>query len=368
MQKIKGKVPELITLPLVMIGLVLAIILKNVSVWLALADLAVVLAWFWLSHLYYVEINDSGMAMRYGLIKLSIKGGYSVQTRTIMGGYSLVTYVGDNGKKIYFFADDTEEQDTSSEKIEDTTDYEKLFKTLEKPSIAFEFTDKQTNSHIGGLPMVEKGFTWPTAFIGKCYGNSDDNTTNYMELLADIDLAEVKPFDTDNLLPKSGHLCVFYDMEGFPWDSEQSNEGVKVFYFENPTEKLDAPTPKDTEVRQVYPIHNITFSNKMSVPTEEEFNANTGKNYKGYFEAYDNFGYLPDECAYTAKMFGYADFMQGYAKPKGDYVLLMQLDSYYFDDKDKLDLGDAGFLFIYITKQDLINKDFSKIKYVLQCG
>lgn len=368
MQRIKGRLPELITLTIVMIGLIASIILKNVSVWLALADLALTLAWFWLSHLYYVEINDNGVTMRYGLIKRSIRGGYSVQSRTIMGGYLLVIYVSDSGKKIHFFADTTEEKDLSDEEEKDMNDYEKLFKTLERPSIAFEFTDKQTNSHIGGLPMVEKGFTWPTAFIGECYGNSENNTTNYMEFLADIDLAEVKPFDTENLLPASGHLCVFYDMEGFPWDSEQSKEGVKVFYFENPTEEINAPTPKDTEIRQVYPRHNITFSNKMSVPTEEEFTANTEKNYTGYFEAYDNSKYVPSESKYTAKMFGYADFMQGYAKPQGDYVLLMQLDSYYFSNKDKLDLGDAGFLYIFITKQDLINKDFSKVKYILQCG
>ena len=80
-------------------------------------------------------------------------------------------------------------------------------------------------------------------------------------------------------------------------------------------------------------------------------------------------GYFKDEeSEYDTHLFGYATFMQGNAKPKGDYILLMQIDSYYFGNGDELNLGDAGQLYIYISKKNLINRNFSNIKYELQCG
>ena len=247
-------------------------------------------------------------------------------------------------------------------------DFESEFKSLEKETIFITPCDFKTNSHIGGLPFVEMGFTWPTAYIEKSIGNSEDNTTNYMELLIDIDLAEMNKFDTEHLLPDHGHLCVFYDMEAFPLCNEDSEEGVKVFYFENPTIEIDAIPPQEGEVRQIYKRHNITFKSGISVPCFDEYSSNLSQNIKYYDEGV-RLGYFKDEeSEYDTHLFGYATFMQGNAKPKGDYILLMQIDSYYFGSGDELNLGDAGQLYIYITKEDLKNRNFKNIKYDLQCG
>ena len=87
-------------------------------------------------------------------------------------------------------------------------------------------------SKIGGKPYLPKDFVWPY----------------YQELplsfLAQINLEEVNSFDKDKLLPSTGMLYFFYELETEEWGYELKNKGCsKVLYFEDTSnfELIDFP-------------------------------------------------------------------------------------------------------------------------------
>jgi uncharacterized protein YwqG len=67
-------------------------------------------------------------------------------------------------------------------------------------------------------------------------------------------------------------------------------------------------------------------------------------------------------------MLGCADLIQGnIVEDADDNVLLLQLNSIESVDADELMFGDCGAIYFYISRQDLKNKRFDRIKFELQC-
>ena len=67
-------------------------------------------------------------------------------------------------------------------------------------------------------------------------------------------------------------------------------------------------------------------------------------------------------------MLGWADLIQGnIVEDADDNVLLLQLNSIESVDADELMFGDCGAIYFYISRQDLKNKRFDRIKFELQC-
>ena len=120
-----------------------------------------------------------------------------------------------------------------------------------------EIVDK---SKIGGKPYLPKDFVWPY----------------YHELplsfFAQINLEEVNSLDKDNLLPNSGILYFFYELETQEWGYNPQNKGcAKVFYFKNTTNFTLINFPEDMEDYYKIPEFKVNFKSNISLPSYEDF-------------------------------------------------------------------------------------------------
>ena len=69
------------------------------------------------------------------------------------------------------------------------------------------------SSKIGGNPAVPEGFVWP------CYEGTP------LSFMAQINLKDVANLDKDNLLPKSGILSFFYELDSMKWGYDPKDKG-----------------------------------------------------------------------------------------------------------------------------------------------
>ena len=254
-------------------------------------------------------------------------------------------------------------------------------------------------SKIGGKPYLPKDFVWPY----------------YQELplsfLAQINLEEVNSFDKDKLLPSTGMLYFFYELETEEWGYELKNKGCsKVLYFEDTSNFELIDFPKDMKGYCQVPEFKVNFKSNISYPSYENFeklNENDVllekyETFEGYDELNDNFfdnycdfyeEYMDSLESHT-KLLGYPDVVQNAmeeecvevtrdfdmeavkASPKKyreevikdskDWILLFQMDTVKTSDYELM-FGDSGHIYFWIKKEDLKNKNFDNIWLILQC-
>ena len=249
-------------------------------------------------------------------------------------------------------------------------------------------------SKIGGKPYLPKDFVWPY----------------YQELplsfLAQINLEEVNSFDKDKLLPSTGMLYFFYELETQEWGYSPQNKGcAKVFYFEDSSNFELIDFPKNMEDDYKIPEFKINFKSNISLPSYEDFfnlvedkeelkDITENEFYDIYHSAYDELSkkYLvpiekyikllayPDviqnsmeeECAAVARGFnmggiGYPKkYKEEIKKASKDWILLFQMDTVETSDYELM-FGDCGHIYFWIKKEDLANKNFENIWLILQC-
>ena len=245
-------------------------------------------------------------------------------------------------------------------------------------------------SKIGGKPYLPKDFVWPY----------------YEELplsfLAQINLEEVNSFDKDKLLPSTGMLYFFYELETEEWGYHPESKGcAKVFYFEDTSNFELINFPKDMKDYCEVPEFKVSFKSNISLPSYENFylilkEQDTFKkqdiSFKDFIPLYDEI-FIPD-TNYT-KLLGHPEVIQnpmeeeceavtrgfnmggiGYLhlkkyhdeikKASKDWVLLFQMDTVESDDYELM-FGDCGHIYFWIKKEDLANKNFENIWLILQC-
>ena len=242
-------------------------------------------------------------------------------------------------------------------------------------------------SKIGGKPYLPKDFVWPY----------------YEELplsfLAQINLEEVNSFDKDKLLPSTGMLYFFYELETEEWGYELKNKGCsKVLYFEDTSNFELIDFPKDMKGYCQVPEFKVTFKANISYPSYEDFDIihNGGKevadNFEdfqdAYFDIYNN--HMESLDSYT-KLLGYPDVIQssmeeqcaaitkgfigGIDSPKKyreevikdskNWILLFQMDAIKVYDYELM-FEDYGHIYFWIKKEDLKNKNFDNVWLILQ--
>ena len=109
-----------------------------------------------------------------------------------------------------------------------------------------EMIDK---SKIGGKPYLPKDFIWPY------YQGLP------LSFLAQISLEEVSLLDKDKLLPSTGMLYFFYELETQEWGYSPQNKGcAKVFYFEDSSNFELIDFPKNMEDDYKIPEFKINFN------------------------------------------------------------------------------------------------------------
>ncbi len=245
-------------------------------------------------------------------------------------------------------------------------------------------------SKIGGKPFLPSDFVWP-------YFASEDGEKP-LSFLCQINLAEAKSCDSENLLPEKGMLLFFYEAETQPWGFDPAdNSAFRVCYYEDTAGFAPFDIPAELAAELCPAERLLAFEKRTSYPDFEEieFYAEVAENvyYEDYVSALEDNGKSMDED--THKLLGYADIMQnemltecesvsrgnycgGYEeldpeeeadiqKCAKEWILLLQLSTLEADEYELM-WGDCGRLYFYIRKEDLKNKNFDKIWLVLQCG
>ncbi len=371
-----GSIPTSIKLNFLSLGAVLIIfVYAFLGLVAGIISAGVILVLFLCTFLHFSVTKQGNFTVWYGPIKLSIKNESYVVHATDLGERKIVTYTGfESNKRIIFFMKKEpvllkDQPQTTKEEIDEKIS--KLTKRYKKQSIHFQLAKTNSKSQFGGIALLPKDFAWPrfNRYGAYMFNKIDKPHLNApLSFIADFDLSEVAPFDDKNLLPDSGHLCVFYDLKEKPYGQGKENPSLQIFYFPEDIERVPTvPPEKDVPVLEK---QGLTFYTKTELPSKDEMEARkliNGREVEAYYEILDC-GYKNPEHEYTSKIFGYEDSIQGFTQNSCPtrHILLFQFDS--FGNDDEFMLHDGGKIYVYITPSDLKKLDFSRITYELQCG
>lgn len=254
-------------------------------------------------------------------------------------------------------------------------------------------------SKIGGQPDLPAGFSWFTEtntvttkkkfwIFGK---ETQQIITKSLSFIAQINLLEISQFDSENLLPKNVILYFFYAEGQDAWglDFKDKNK-FKILFFDGDLTTLKRfDFPEDLQNSRFKPC-SIVAKQEISLPSygyglDEDLNLTDDEADIFYDKIYED-GNLN-------KLLGYADNIQGemelecelvtnglycgdpsgYNDPRAktlepnakNWRLLLQVDS---NEENEMMWGDCGRLYFWIKKEDLINKQFDKSWFSLQCS
>lgn len=209
--------------------------------------------------------------------------------------------------------------------------------------------------------------------------------------LAQFNLVEVAPYDSEGLLPRAGMLYFFIDEndDGMP---SGLDEGVNRTIFHNVTNdaliRLDRPASHSS--RSVYDPCSIYFGQQATLPTwlrymnlyyEDIHDFNTSEHVQRFTALRDAnpqerevfksvlSAFQRDEAvSYYNRLLGCPDEIQHDLSfgPDQDlnWRLLFQLDSV---DNARMSWGDCGLLYFLIRQDDLLARDFTRLWLTMQC-
>lgn len=133
-------------------------------------------------------------------------------------------------------------------------------------------------------------------------------------LLLPDNLAQVKAYDKDHLLPGRGILYFFYKCESFAWGFDPADRGAaRAFYFENTDGLVPLAPPGDFAGEYTIPEIAVKFRSQKSYPGFEEFEnySDLDCDREEYEEALEKPGIDTEKNPEGHKLFGYADAIQG---------------------------------------------------------
>lgn len=255
-------------------------------------------------------------------------------------------------------------------------------------------------SKFGGKPDLPAGFAWPY-YEGVDY--SDVRANRPLAFLAQLNCADLQPYDTEGLLPQTGVLSFFYELETMPWGFDPADRGsARAFWFEN---EMLAPTDFPDDLMEEYRFGELSldFSAGAMLPSYEEFDhltqGRTELDWDEYEEAcherelhvpneedqHTVLGYaalVQGECLTECEMVerrglytGNGDAMRALSEAERveidadsrEWILLFQMGSLEMDEMELM-FGDCGCVYFYIRREDLARRDFSRVWLILQCG
>lgn len=251
-------------------------------------------------------------------------------------------------------------------------------------------------SKIGGLPDLPDMLTWPSEtrikakrqffFFGKKTSAAEARPLSF---IAQINFAEIKQLDFDDLLPSHGIAYFFYcsDQDSWGYDPAQKDKFRVLFYDGDSSNLKRINFPSDLPDFGKYKPCRVEASPATSLPQSYELIDNIFKNEKD-FEFYEHF----TAHDYINKVLGHADVIQnemelecelvsnglycgdssGYNNPLAktlesnakNWRLLLQIDS---NDEAEMMWGDSGRLYFWIKTEDLMERRFDRMWMILQC-
>ncbi len=263
-------------------------------------------------------------------------------------------------------------------------------------------------SKFGGRPHLPAGFVWPW-YDGETLHYDGKNFAKIpvhrpLSFLCQIDLAEAAPLDKTGLLPKSGLLSFFYELDSQPWGYDPDHKGAARVCWTPAEERLvEVDFPPEMEEDFHLPEQVITLTAASSLPSWDDLDGQApalaellgedDDNYQRYQALAEERGCF---WQYDSHLLGWPDLIQnpmeieceqvirGYAlghglppippeekeaieAAAGDWVLLLQMGT--VEDEDfELMWGDCGCIYFWIKKQDLAAGNFDRVWLILQCG
>ena len=281
-------------------------------------------------------------------------------------------------------------------------------------------------SRFGGIPDCPPDFVWPY-YEGKrsVLEKEEDAPVSVTDagrireplaFLAQFDCREVSAFDREGLLPREGTLSFFYGLNTERWGFDPADEGCARAYWFSP-EKALVPTPPPTDMRmpewvkrESIPPCTLAFSAVRSLPSYDDFGETEEETRlvplfpRGTFWAYfdaavKRLGWEEDDFGGRHKLLGWPDVIQdamtfdcemvtsGYYMGDGSgmdrltrdekfamakrgresWILLFEMGTLRSGDF-RLMWGECGHIYFWIRREDLRNRDFSRIWLIQQCG
>lgn len=219
-------------------------------------------------------------------------------------------------------------------------------------------------SKFGGIPYFPNGIEYPR--------NKEKKPLYLLAQINFIDMPRLEFFPLDGILQ-------FYidddELYGVDFDSG-GGEGFKVIYIPNiGIYDKQADLSFVNKSPNEFPIscpHGLQFYNSnLPIPSDHPFFEQVYspyvKNDKFEGEDFIDLYSLLIEGANNHQIGGYISFIQGEPEfmlnTSEEYILLLKIGY-----EEEVCFGDAGSAYFFITKQDLENLDFSKVKYYWDCG
>ncbi len=261
-------------------------------------------------------------------------------------------------------------------------------------------------SKFGGAPHLPEGFQWPWYHGEKLgYSGGEFVTTAAdcpLSFLCQINLAEAAPLDRDGLLPKSGLLSFFYELDSQPWGySPEHRGGARVYYFPEEASLAEAAFPAELEEDFHLPELALNLEAAPCLPDWSDLEILAPELPELLGGDYDRYDGLKKEMGcqseFASHLLGYSDVIQnpmgpecervarGYdcghgpvglsteeeaeiAAAAGDWVLLFQMGTVDDGEDFELMFGDCGCVYFWIRRQDLAAGNFDRVWVILQCS
>ena len=232
-------------------------------------------------------------------------------------------------------------------------------------------------SKFGGQPDLPASVSWPS------------NENGALSFVAQINFAEVSKFDTDGLLPKSGMLYLFYDINLRIWGYDPADKkGFAVIFSEAAQDQLARQNVDSGNF--TFGARSLSFRSEQNLPSLQSSLVPFGKFSEEQWEAYHEI-IEPSWQAKENKLLGHSDNIQDgmelecelvangldcgdgsayhhpniaeFEKNAAQWQLLLQIDSDWDSD---MDWDGEGRIYLWIKRDDLAVRDFSKTWLVLQ--
>ena len=101
-------------------------------------------------------------------------------------------------------------------------------------------------TRFGGCPDVPEGFVWPTFTSDTFY--DDTVKPRPLTFLAQFDCGALAAMDPEGLLPRTGILSFFYEMESARWGFDPADAGCgRVYWFDGSQPLAPAPFPHELD-------------------------------------------------------------------------------------------------------------------------
>jgi len=240
---------------------------------------------------------------------------------------------------------------------------------------------RDRSSRLGGPPDLPTSVAWP---------RRDDAPLSFV---AQVNLADVAPYDAEGLLPRDGLLSFFYDaVKQAAWGFDPADRGsATVMYIPAtaPVQRREPPT--DLSNAGVFQVVGLRPRAEVTVPPWESYDVESVGMTQDEVFAYADL--LPDEDDVSHRLLGHPDPVQGdmqvkcqlvthglycgdasgYLDPRAkellagaaEWRLLLQVDS---QREAEMMWGDGGRIYYWIKHSDLVARDWESSWLMLQSG